>query len=190
MGQQYELDFTNVTPASGGLAVLATGWYKGLVGEVKVFNNDGGGSRVAFYIDTPDGRVRESANLDNKGMPFLLAILISAGIVKESPNKKVKLDFDKLVGKPVHFHYTAPPPSSGAGDTQYAKFRFVDVGTFNAEIAKQAQALTKDEQKPAAETKPVTRQTGRPGAQPAQAQTPAAETPAETPAAGDDLDFL
>jgi hypothetical protein len=188
-----ELDFTGVTPASGGLAVLTLGWHKGAIGDVKHFadTNGGGPGRLAIYMDTAEGRVRESFDLA-KGQPFLLALLVSAGVVKESPNKKVKMDLSKLVGKPVHFHYTPPPPSSGAGDTQYAKFRFVDTATFENEIrSAKAKAQTAQVQAPAQEQAPVqtTAVAGRKGtAQPAPAPTATEAAPADN--AGDDLDFL
>lgn len=173
-----ECDFTNINPASGGLAVLATGNYKGTIGDVKFFAGENGkAGRLLTYIDTAEGRVRESFDMGS-GMPFLLSLMISAGIVKESPNKKVKIDFAKFVGKAVHFHYTAPPPSSGEGDKQYAKFRFMDVATFENEARKGAASAA---QAPA--TPPAV--TGRKGAEAAPAA--AAATPAP---AGDDLDFL
>lgn len=192
-----ELDFTGVTPASGGLAVLNLGWYKGAIGDVKHFadTNNGGPGRLAIYMDTADGRVRESFDLA-KGQPFLLALLVSAGVVKESPNKKVKIDFSKLVGKPVHFHYTPPPPSSGAGDTQYAKYRFVDATTFDVEVKRErakAAPVAQAEQAPAVQAQAAQAQTttvqGRKGtAPPASQAAPAEAAPAEN--AGDDLDFL
>lgn len=196
---RLEFDFTGVTPASGSLAVLETGWYMGTVGDVKHFvdqNKSGDAGRLAVYLDTTGGRVRESFDLA-KGQPFFLAFLVSVGAVKESPNKKVTLDVMKLVGKVAHFHYTAPPPSSGGGDTQYAKYRFVDAATFKAESAKDAaKPTTAAEAKPAqaaAATQPVAQ--GRPGAAAAKpaTQAAAAATPAAEPAAaegGDDLDFL
>jgi hypothetical protein len=172
-----ECDFTNINPASGGLAVLATGNYKGAIGDVKFFAGENGrAGRLLVYMDTAEGRVRESFDMGS-GMPFLLSLMISAGIVKESPNKKVKIDFAKFVGKAVHFHYTAPPPSSGEGDKQYAKFRFMDATAFENEARKTAA--------PAAATAQAPAVTGRKGAEAAPAA--AAATPAP---AGDDLDFL
>ena len=176
-----ELDFTGVTPASGGLAVLNLGWYKGSIGEVRHFadSNGNGPGRLAVYLDTADGRVRESFDIA-RGQPFLLALLVSAGVVKDSPNKKVKMDLAKLVGKPVHFHYTPPPPSSGAGDTQYAKYRFVDSATFDREMGR----------RPAAEQAvnvPTAPATAAPKTAPAAA---AASSAAPADNAGDDLDFL
>ena len=174
-----EINFAGVTPASGGLAILNLGWYKGSIGDVRHFadTNGGGPGRLAVYMDTVDGRVRESFDIA-KGQAFILALLVSAGVVKESPNKQVKIDFSKLVGKPVHFHYTPPPPSSGAGDTQYAKYRFVDSTTFDRENGKAAPAVA------APVAAPVARKTAAPAAVVA---APAAVAADNT---GDDLDFL
>lgn len=186
-----QLDFTNVTPASGGLAVLETGWYKGNIGDVKHFadTKSEGPGRIAVYMDTIGGRVRESFDLA-KGQPFILALLISAGVVKESPNKSVKLDMGKLVGHSVFFHYTAPPPSSGAGDTQYAKYRFVDSGTYEVETKREASKAKEaaPEVVTPAVAKAAAAPAGRPGATKPAAAPVVEATVVES--AGDELDFL
>lgn len=185
-----EIDFKGVTPASGGLAVLETGWYKGNIGDIRHFADtvNGGPGRLAVYMDTIGGRVRESFDLA-KGQAFILALLVSAGVVKESPDKKVKLDFARLVGRGVFFHYTAPPPSSGAGDTQYAKYRFVDSGAYEAEIKRE---VSKKEEAPVtkpAEAPAKAAPAGRPGAAKPAAVAPVVEaTVVEN--TGDELDFL
>ena len=117
------LDFTGQTPAGAGLGYLTPGIHSGTISELKHYEES---NRLYVYIITDGIRHRESFNLSEKAMPFIMAFLISAGVPETKLQGKVDFPFHKIVGKNVYFNYT-PPTMNTEGQPQegsYPVYRF------------------------------------------------------------------
>lgn len=117
------LDFTGQTPAGAGLGYLNPGIHSGTIAELKHYEES---NRLYVYIITDGIRHRESFNLSEKAMPFIMAFLISAGVPETKLQGKVDFPFHKLVGQSVYFNYT-PPTMNTEGQPQegsYPTYRF------------------------------------------------------------------
>jgi hypothetical protein len=124
MSLTLELDFTGHTPVGVGLGFLTTGMHEATVLEFRHYEES---NRLYCYLMTEGIRHRESFSLSEKAMPFLMAFLISAGIPEEKLAGKVKFPFERLVGRPVFFNYTAPTMGTDGSpiDGSYPDYRFL-----------------------------------------------------------------
>ena len=117
------LDFTGQTPAGVGLGYLTAGIHSGKIVEIKHYEES---NRIYIYMITDGIRHRESFNLSEKAMPFLMAFLVSAGVPEEKLQGKVDFPFHKLSGQTAYFNYT-PPTMNSEGQPQegsYPVYRF------------------------------------------------------------------
>ena len=118
------IDFTGVTPATGGIDVLPAGTHSGKILEFAHFDDC---NRLYAYLLTNGMRHRESFNLSSPaGVSFLMAFMQSAGAPGSMFGGKKKVPFHKFAGREVYFNYTPPTvdengrPVSGS----YPKYTF------------------------------------------------------------------
>ena len=129
-----ELDFTDKTPAGGGLGYLSPGQHQAAIIEFRHYADS---NRLYCYLLTEGIRHRESFSLSEKGMPFLMALLVSAGMSADKLTGKQKIPFHKFVGRSVYFSYT--PPTMGANgqpvENSYPSYRFYAEAQYNSMVA-------------------------------------------------------
>ena len=119
-----ELDFTGIQAASGGLGYLKTGLHTGTILEFTHFEDSG---RLYAYYMTNGVRHRDSFNLTSpNALPFLKAMLESAGVPASKLGGKGNIPFHKLAGKTVYFNYVAPEMDSTGKAVQgsYPKYTY------------------------------------------------------------------
>ena len=119
-----EIDFTGVQAASGGLGYLKSGLHTGTVLEFTHFDDSG---RLYAYYMTNGVRNRDSFSLTSpNALPFLKAMLESAGVPASKLDGKGKIPFHKLAGKTVYFNYVAPEMDSTGKAVQgsYPKYTY------------------------------------------------------------------
>ena len=119
-----ELDFTDVQAASGGLGYLKAGLNSGTIMEFAHFDDSG---RLYAYFMTDGVRHRDSFSVaSEKALPFLKAMLESAGVPTSKLNGKSKIPFHKLVGSIVYFNYVPPEMDSTGKAVQgsYPKYTY------------------------------------------------------------------
>jgi len=124
------IDFTGQTPAGGGLGYLSPGLHTASIQDIQYYEDS---NRIYVYMSTDGVRHRESFNLSEKGIPFMMAFLVSAGVPADKLTGKVDFPFHKLAGKAVYFNYT-PPIMNASGQPQegsYPQYRFRTEGQFN-----------------------------------------------------------
>lgn len=124
MSVTLELDFTGHTPAGVGLGYLTTGMHEATILEFRHYEES---HRIYVYMMTEGIRHRDSFSLSDKAMPFLMAFLVSAGIPEEKLSGKIKFPFERLVGRPVFFNYTAPTMGHDGNPVEgsYPDYRFL-----------------------------------------------------------------
>lgn len=130
------LDFTNVSAATGGISVLPSGLHTGVIEEFAHFTDSG--SVLYAYMNTDGMRHRERFNLDNeKALPFVKAFLLSAGVADAKLAGQTEIPFHKFVGRTVYFNYIAPSVDENGKATQgsYAKYTFYSKGRYQAMLA-------------------------------------------------------
>lgn len=183
-----ELDFSNVqNPAIGfGIAVLPAGIHMGKIAEIKAFG-EGAEKRLYVYYDTVvDGqklRHRDSNGLNEKSMPFLAGLLVSASVdPKQFLGKKVKFPLHKIVGRTVYFNYTPPPLDENGNPVKgkYANYTYLTQSMYN-DAAKERAAAKAADTKPAVDDSPDLTETTSNGE--AQAETPKVEAQVAKPKA-------
>lgn len=128
------LDFTGQTPVGAGLGYLTPGIHQARISELKHYEES---NRLYVYMITDGIRHRESFNLSEKALPFIMAFLISAGVPEEKLSGKVEFPFHKLVGQPVYFNYT-PPTMNAEGQAQdgsYPTYRFYTQAHYEQMVA-------------------------------------------------------
>lgn len=127
------IDFTNVSAATGGISILPSGLHIGVIEEFAHFTDSG--SVLYVYMNTDGLRHRERFNLDNeKALPFLKAFLLSAGVPDAKMAGETEIPFHKFVGRMVYFNYAAPNTDESGKATQgsYAKYTFYSKGRYDA----------------------------------------------------------
>tara|TARA_R100000700_G_scaffold38898_2_gene50878 strand:+ start:3526 stop:4041 length:516 start_codon:yes stop_codon:yes gene_type:complete len=107
MALTIEIDFTDISAATGGLAILDPGLHTGIIEEFVHYTDNG--NVIYAYINTDGLTHRERFSLDSStGLAFLKAFLKSAGVPESKLGGKSKIPFDKFTGKKVYFNYTPP----------------------------------------------------------------------------------
>jgi len=129
-----ELDFTDKTPAGGGLGYLSPGQHQAAILEFRHYADS---NRLYCYMLTEGIRHRESFSLSEKGISFLMALLVSAGMSPDKLNGKQKIPFHQFVGRSVYFSYT--PPTLGTNgqpvENSYPSYRFYPEAQYNSMVA-------------------------------------------------------
>ena len=101
------LDFTGVSAQTGtGMGYLSTGFHTATVTSFKVYG-EGESQRLYAYMLTDGTTHREAWDLV-KAKSVIKGFLLAAGLEEKQLAGAVKVPFHKLVGKTVHFYYTAP----------------------------------------------------------------------------------
>ena len=129
-----ELDFTDKTPAGGGLGYLSPGQHQATILEFRHYAES---NRLYCYMLTEGIRHRESFSLSDKGIGFVMGLLVSAGMAADKLTGKQKIPFHKFVGRSVYFSYT--PPTLGANgqpvENSYPSYRFYPEAQYNSMVA-------------------------------------------------------
>lgn len=102
------VDFTGITPSQGGIAILPEGYHTGTIAEARVLDSRAGNPRLYIYFNTGPHRHRETFEHTATGRPFLMSLLISAGMDGNRLKGRVEIPFTKLIGRTVYFHYEPP----------------------------------------------------------------------------------
>jgi len=138
------IDFTGVTAASGGIAILEPGLHTAVIEEFRHFSDSG--EVLYVYMNTEGQRHRERFNLDNaNAKSFLLAFLVSIGKSAEKISGKAKIPFHKFVGKTVYFNYTPPQIDERGSRVEgtYARYVFYPKARYE-KMAKYAKVSSED----------------------------------------------
>lgn len=131
-----EIDFTGVSAATGGIAILEPGLQTAVIEEFVHYTDSG--NVLYAYLNTSGLRHRERYNLGNdNALPFLMALLVSAGVPETKLDGKAKIPFGKIAGRTVYFNYT-PPNVDAAGkrmDGSYPKYIFYPKARYERMVA-------------------------------------------------------
>jgi len=131
-----EIDFTGVSAATGGIAILEPGLQTAVIEEFVHYTDSG--NVLYVYLNTDGLRHRERYNLANdNALPFLMALLVSAGVPEAKLAGKAKIPFGKMTGRTVYFNYT-PPNVDAAGkrmDGSYPKYTFYPKARYERMVA-------------------------------------------------------
>tara|TARA_R110002020_G_scaffold12271_2_gene45184 strand:- start:1132 stop:1659 length:528 start_codon:yes stop_codon:yes gene_type:complete len=138
------VDFTGITPATGGIAILEPGLHQAVIEDFTHYTDNG--NALYVYMNTDGQRHRERFNLDNENArSFLKSFLMSAGCPEDKLGGSSNIPFHKFIGKPVYFNYT-PPRIDERGnrvDGTYARYVFYPKARYD-KMAKYANVSSSD----------------------------------------------
>jgi hypothetical protein len=130
-----QVDFSNTGSVTSRMGYLTNGLHTASVLEYKTFDDS---NRLYVYMQTEGTRHRESFNLE-RGLIFLKAFLVSAGVPEDKLSASVALDkiLDKLINREVFFNYQAPELDSEGKrlDGSYPRYNFYPKKQFEMMIA-------------------------------------------------------
>jgi len=134
------IDFTDATPA-GGFGYPKMGLNTARITEWKHYPaGDRGGAVFYLYMVTDGIQHRERFGVE-RGLPFMLSALISAGAPEKAVvGKKVTGKIlEKTTGKRVFFHYTPPEldPNGKARKGSYPSYSFYTKDRYDAMVKDQ-----------------------------------------------------
>ena len=135
-----QVDFSNTGSVTSRMGFLTNGLHVASILEYQTFDDS---NRLYVYMQTEGTRHRESFNLE-RGLIFLKAFLVSAGVPEDKLSGSVALDkiLDKIVGRNVHFNYQAPEVDAEGKrlDGSYPKYSFYPKKQFEMMIASRSPA--------------------------------------------------
>jgi hypothetical protein len=134
------VDFSDTGSVTSRMGYLTTGLHAASILEYKTFDDS---NRLYVYMQTEGTRHRESFNLE-RGLIFLKAFLVSAGVPEDKLSGAVELDkiLDKIVGRSVYFNYQ-PPELDAEGkrlDGSYPRYNFYPQKQFEMMVAARSPA--------------------------------------------------
>ena len=137
-----QVDFSNTGAVSAPVGYLTNGLHGAAILEHKTFDDSG---RLYVYMQTDGIRHRESFNLE-KGLIFLKAFLVSAGVPEDKLSGAVELDkiLDRLISREVFFNYQAPN-LDGSGrrvEGSYPRYNFYPKKQYEMMVASRTPAAT------------------------------------------------
>ena len=136
-----KIDFTGVSAATGGIAVLPAGMHTGSIVDFQHFPDEKDpeckelNGVLYAYMNTDGLRHRERYDLDSPtAKRYLKSFLISAGVPEAKLTGTEDVPFHKLSGRTVYFSYTPPQvDEKGKAVTgSYAKYTFYPQSRFEA----------------------------------------------------------
>lgn len=132
-----KIDFTGISAATGGIAVLPAGMHTGMIVDFQHFDGDHEDANGVLYayMNTDGLRHRERYDLDSQtALRYLKSFLISAGVPDAKLEKVEDIPFHKFENRTVYFSYVPPQvDEKGKAVTgSYAKYTFYPQSRFEA----------------------------------------------------------